>query len=86
MAHYELCFKKVETYYHYETVETDSVEEAERIANELIDSEDFECKVVDLAEYEEHECSVNDGCCAWETDGEVTLTEEEIAEYIGGEE
>lgn len=86
MAHYELCFKKIETYYHYETVEADSVEEAERIANELIDSEDFECKVVDLAEYEEHECMVNGGCCAWKTDGEVTLTEEEIAEYVGGEE
>lgn len=85
MAHYELCFKKVETYYHYETVEADSVDEAERLANELIDSRDFEYKVADLAEYEEHECSVNDMCCAWETDGDVTLTKEEIAEYIGGE-
>jgi hypothetical protein len=76
----------VRTYYDYEVIEADSLEEAEALAASLVENEDFQRRIDDEAMYEDAEYYVNSGCCAWETTSAVTLNERDINEYLDGEE
>jgi hypothetical protein len=57
MALYDIRFKHTEIYYCTETIEADSLEEAEGIAGRLLGSIDFEDELVGAAVYDDHEDS-----------------------------
>lgn len=86
MAKFELCFKQVRTYYDYEIVEAESLEEAKKLAASLVESEDFQLRIDDEASYEGAEYYVNNKSCAWETTSAVTLSKKDINEYLNEEE
>ena len=85
MAKFNLCFKQVRTYYDYEVIEADSLEEAEKLADALVASDDFQLRIDDEAMYVDAECYFNGGRRAWETSA-VTLSKRDINEYLDGEE
>lgn len=85
MAKFELCFKQVRTYYDYEVIEAGSLEEAEKLADALVVSDDFQLRIDDEAMYVDAECYVNGVRRAWETSA-VTLSKRDINEYLDGDE
>lgn len=81
---FNLCFKQTRTYYDHETIEAESLEDAEALAARLIENDEFQMHVDDVAEYEDAEYCVNEECRAWKVsdDCEVTLSKRDIEEYI----
>lgn len=82
MALYNIEFKRVEIYYHTETIEAASKEEAEAIARRLLDTEDFEEDLMYRAVYDDHEDSFIQ---AYESKSEwarTTMTPDEVASYL----
>lgn len=83
MAVYEIEFHRVEHYYHTERIDAESVEQAKSIANDLLESVDFDVRLIDHATYDwgENELQsvgeVPDGVDHW-----PTMTADEIEQYL----
>ena len=74
-----ICYEVTRTYYQYETIEADSLEEAHRIGRKLLDSTSFIDRLDDYAEYEGRDASVGG---VWDDDARVTLEQDEIDDYM----
>lgn len=85
MAKFKVCFKQIRTYYDYEVVEADSLEEAEALAASLVENGDFQLRIDDEALYEYADYYVDEGFYACETTGAVTLSKRDINEYLNEE-
>lgn len=82
MAIYDIEFKHVEFYYHTETIEAASKEEAEEIACKLLDTYEFQEDLLDRSTYDDHEDSF---IRAYERDpkwARTTMTPDEVASYL----
>ena len=74
-----ICYEVTRTYYCNQVIDAKNLVEAQRIGRKLLGSESFDWMLDECCEYEGHGTSL-DG--VWGTNDDVTLTKDEIDEYM----